>query len=304
MRYSHLLSAILGDVWAIDPRKGDLIAAFIADQVSGIKYSEAEIAARVGQPQAASRVGNVRLKGGGGIAVVPLRGVLSQRGGVNALSEPLASAEDFVDSFQAALADETYSHILLDIDSPGGAINGIPEAAAAIRNAKGQKPITALVNTTAASAAYWLAAQADEVVSSPSGVSGSIGVYTMYENIAAHLEQKGVTAEFISAGQYKTEGNPIDPLSDEARAHIQAQVDDAYQLFVADVAAGRGVAADAVRSGYGQGRAVNAREALAVGLVDRIETKAELITRLGTSKPKSRFSGMSATDWERRHRYA
>ena len=318
MKYQHILSALMGEVWAIEPSKGSLIAAFIADQVSGVKYSAAEITARIApdaadlaanQARAGARIGNVRLKGGGGVAVVSMHGIISPRGGMTNVSEPLASVADFVGGIQAAMADDQFTHVLLDFDSPGGAISGVPEAFQAIKAMRGTKPMVGHVNFSANSAAYWLASAADEISITPSGSAGNIGVYTMHESIGKALAEKGVEREYISAGKHKLEGNPLAPLTDEARAHIQAQVDDAYQMFTADVAAGRGIDAATVRTGYGEGRALHARAALAAGLVDRIETAPQLLQRLGESAsnnpaPRSRYHGMSATDWDRRHRYA
>ena len=91
----------------------------------------------------------------------------------------------------------------------------------------------------------------------------------------------------LSAGEYKVEGNPFEPLSEEARAFIQGQVDAAYAQFVKDVARGRGVSVADVKNGYGQGRALDAKAAKAAGLVDRIEmfddTLARVLGRSGAS---------------------
>jgi ClpP class serine protease len=91
---------------------------------------------------------------------------------------------------------------------------------------------------------------------------------------------QGVATTLVSAGKHKTEGNPWEPLSDEARAAIQHDVDHFYNLFTADVAKGRGVKQADVKTGYGEGRVMNAKDALAAGLVDRVETLGEAATRL------------------------
>jgi ClpP class serine protease len=90
----------------------------------------------------------------------------------------------------------------------------------------------------------------------------------------------GVETTLVSAGKYKTEGNPWEPLSDEARESIQHDVDHFYGLFTADVAKGRGVKQADVKAGYGEGRVMNAKDALAAGLVDRVETLGEAASRL------------------------
>jgi signal peptide peptidase SppA len=146
-----------------------------------------------------------------------------------------------------------------------------------------------------ASAAYWLASQADEIVSIPSGNVGSIGVFSAHQDLSAALEKEGIKVTLIKAGKFKVEGNPFEPLSDEARAQIQTRVDDAYSQFTKDVARGRGVKPSDVRGGYGEGRALPAKEAKAVGLIDRIATMDEV---LGKLTGRSVGGGMRAEDEE------
>jgi signal peptide peptidase SppA len=181
---------------------------------------------------------------------------------------------------KGALADPDVGAVLLDLDSPGGVVDGIPEAAATLRAMRGSKPIVAVANGMAASAAYWLASQADEMSVTPSGAVGSIGVYATHRDMSGAGKLQGVATTLVSAGKHKTEGNPWEPLSDEARAAIQHDVDHFYNLFTADVAKGRGVKQADVKTGYGEGRVMNAKDALAAGLVDRVETLGEAATRL------------------------
>ena len=94
----------------------------------------------------------------------------------------------------------------------------------------------------------------------------------------------------VSAGKFKVEGNPFEPLADEARGELQARVERVYADFVSAVARGRGVSAEAVRSGYGQGRVAGAKQAVALGLADRVDTLEGTIARLST--PQARASVM------------
>jgi ClpP class serine protease len=100
-----------------------------------------------------------------------------------------------------------------------------------------------------------------------------------------------VKPTIISAGKYKTEGNPFEPLTDERRAILQASVDKAYAQFVAAVARGRGVDASIVRDGYGEGRALPSADARRAGLVDRLATMDDTLARL--SSPQIRGKMMS-----------
>jgi signal peptide peptidase SppA len=190
------------------------------------------------------------------------------------------SAEAFGASVQAAAADPAVGAILIDVDSPGGAVSLIPETAQIVADAALAKPVVAIANTLMASAAYWLASQASEVVITPSGMAGSIGVLAMHADNSARLEQMGVDVSLIHAGQFKAEGNPFQPLTDEARADIQAKVDEFYGMFVDGVAQGRGVAASMVRDGFGQGRVVTAAEAVKAGMADRVATFDQTVEEL------------------------
>ena len=157
---------------------------------------------------------------------------------------------------------------------------------------RGQKKQIAQVNDMACSAAYWLASQCDEIVSIPSGTTGSIGVFCAHEDLSAALDKEGIKVTLISAGKHKTSGNPFEPLSDEERAVLQTRVDDAYGQFVKDVARGRGVTPADVRHGYGEGRALGAKDAKAAGLIDRIATMDETLARL--TGRKTATEGMRA----------
>jgi ClpP class serine protease len=119
------------------------------------------------------------------------------------------SVQRFKQSLEAALADDKVTSIMLDIDSPGGSTDLIPEMAAQIRQARKQKPIVAMANTAAASAAYWLGSQASEFVVSPSGKVGSIGVFAAHTDVSEAEAKAGVKTTLISAGKFKTEMSPF-----------------------------------------------------------------------------------------------
>ncbi|NJN53292.1 MAG: S49 family peptidase [Anaerolineae bacterium] len=178
------------------------------------------------------------------------------------------SVQKFTAQFRAALRDPDIASIVIDVDSPGGQVGGVEELAAEIFDARGQKPITAVVNTLAASAAYWIASAADEIVISPSGQAGSIGVFLIHEDMSAALAAAGETVTLISAGKYKVEGNPFEPLTEEARGAMQEMVNEYYGMFTKAVARNRGVKVADVRNGFGEGRVVGAGQAVALGMAD------------------------------------
>jgi signal peptide peptidase SppA len=224
----------------------------------------------------------------GSVSVVPLHGVITPRTSLLGMlfGGGDASLSTFKSNMTAALNDPDSSAIVLDIDSPGGLVDGVPEAAEWLRQARNAgKPIVAVSNHQMASAAYWLSSQAHEIVASPSAQVGSIGVYTTHHDLSEAAKKEGVATTVISAGRFKAEGHPFAPLGDEATAHLQQGVDDLYGMFTQAVAQGRSrasqtVTADDVRNGYGQGRMLIAKRAVAAGLADRVGTLEETVNRL------------------------
>jgi capsid assembly protease len=223
----------------------------------------------------------------GAIAVVPLKGLLMS-GGLLSMLFGIDPVRDFEVSLERAAKDDAVKQIVLDVDSPGGSVENMPELAAKVAAVKRKKPITAVVNTLAASGAYWLASQASEIAITPSGEAGSIGVYTIHRDVSAAAEQAGMKFTVISAGKYKTERNPYEPLSDSAEAALQESVNDYYELFTKGVAAGRGATLEQVKSGFGQGRALTAKRAVRAGLADRVATFDEVIAGLQEGRTPNR----------------
>jgi len=263
-------------VWAMRPDALATLAQLVARE--GRELAGEQIEAR----RATRTAGSARRPGG--VAVVALSGVLMPgAGGLLGMLLGLGSGlATFRSELRTALDDPDISAVVLDIDSPGGLVDLIPETAAEVRAARGDTPIVAVANTLAASAAYWIASQADELVVTPSGEVGSVGVYATHRDVSRAQDAAGITTTLISAGMFKTEGNPYEPLGSDARGAIQASVDDYYDLFVRDVAAGRGTTATDVRDGYGQGRTLTAKRAVAAGLADRVATLEETVGRMAS----------------------
>jgi signal peptide peptidase SppA len=233
----------------------------------------------------------------GSVAVIPVYGIISQR--MNMMSQISGaggtSIEKLTAQFRQALGDTNCKAIVFDVDSPGGSVNGVMELATEIFNARAQKPITAVVNSMACSAAYWLASAASDVVCSPSGQAGSIGVFMIHQDASEAYAKEGIKNTIIKAGKYKTEGNPYEPLSDDARAALLSSVEGYYSMFVKAVAQNRGATQAAVRDGFGQGRSVLATDAVKQDLVDRVGTMDDVLGKYGV-KPGSSSSSMAAAE--------
>ncbi|WP_109808412.1 S49 family peptidase [Sphingosinithalassobacter portus] len=283
MKYRHILLAFASEYWAMEECKLFAIIDLLAAQADGIKFDAAEIEARI-TPQTAAAVARRE----GSVAIVPLRGVISNRINLtpNSSTGGGTSAEAFANAIERAGADDTVKAVVVDADTPGGNVQGVEEAAAAIASLRGRKPVVVQVNGNLASAGYWIGSAADEIVATPSSALGAIGVRTAYDNIIGALEKQGVEREVFSAGKYKGEG-VLGPLSDDARAHIQSTVDEYYTMFVDRVAQGRNVSSDTVRNGFGEGRMVSASQAVKLGMADRIGTMAETLARFTSTSSGS-----------------
>lgn len=271
---SYILQAFMETPWAILPSKLAALEEIVMRHVNGEKLSAEEIEARI---HGASRPLEKRVNR---VAVLPLFGTIFPRANMMTEMSGATSAESFSKNFADLVNDPEISAIVLDVDSPGGAVYGVEELSKKIFEARGKKPIVAVANHSMASAAYWIATAADEVIVSPSGEVGSIGVFAMHKDVSAGLEQAGIKVSLISAGKYKVEGNPYEPLAEEARDAIQKDVDEVYDTFIEAVARNRGVKAAYVRENFGEGRMVAARQAVALGMADRIGTLDETLERL------------------------
>jgi signal peptide peptidase SppA len=167
-------------------------------------------------------------------------------------------------------------------DSPGGSVFGMHELSQKIYESRGKKPIVAIANSEAYSAAYYVASAADELWVTPTGMVGSIGVLSMHVDWSKSNEQQGIGVTYINAGKYKVEGHQDAPLDKEVRAEMQRHVDRYYRMFVESVARNRGTTVDRVESGFGQGRIVGAAEAMRRGMLHRVGTLAEAVQDVRT----------------------
>ena len=283
MNHQLLVAEYLATPWALMPERLSAVTAVIA-RWSGDAPASDEVMHSVAadrNARDARRQASVS-NSGGGIAVLPLYGIVTQRGNmVDDVSGPgTASTQQFSNLLRAALQDETVSQILIDIDSPGGSVYGVAELADEIVSARAQKPVVAIANSLAASAAYWIGCSASEFYVTPGGEVGSIGVWQAHQDYSKAMDEAGVKTTLISAGKFKVEGTPYAPLDEEAQGFMQSRVDDYYAAFTKAVAKGRGVPISQVRDGMGQGRVLGADAALASSMVDGIATFNDVVKKM------------------------
>nr|WP_283771491.1 S49 family peptidase [Chelatococcus sp. YT9] len=225
-----------------------------------------------------------------GTAIISIIRELVNRGAWVGASSGLVSYEGLSHSLRTAARDPQVSAILLDLESPGGEAGGAFETAALVRKVREEKPVIAMVNGMAASAAYAIASGASRIISIPTGLAGSIGVIMLHIDISEYLAAEGVKPTLIFAGAHKVDGNPYGRLPDAVRARFQKDIDAFYSLFVQCVAAGRkGLSAAAIRST--EAETFLGREAVRRGLADDLGTLEEVIdakpSRLGRASVRS-----------------
>ena len=296
MNHQLLVAEFLATPWALMPERLHALASVVMRWSAGIAADtenmvriQADRVIRETRRQASAA------QSSGGIAVLPLYGIVTQRGNmVDDVSGPgTTSTQQFSAALRQLLADDTAGQILIDIDSPGGSVYGVAELADEIQSARAQKPVVAVANSLAASAAYWIGCSASEFYVTPGGEVGSIGVWQAHQDYSRALEDAGVKTTLISAGKYKVEGNPYSPLDDEAQSFMQSRVDDYYAAFTKAVARGRGVPISQVRDGMGQGRVLGADAALAQNMVDGVATFDEVIKKMRRASKQPAPSGAS-----------
>jgi len=278
VKFRRLAAMVFSSPWAIRPEKLAMICELVELRQRGVRFTREEIRSRIGSPPSS---GPLTRQTGSRIAILNLFGVIAPR--MNAIEESSGgtSCEMFGKAFDAAVRDTSVAKIILNIDSPGGSAIMVPETAAKIFAARGIKPIIAVVNGQMASAAYWIGCAADEIVMTPSGEAGSIGVVMVHTDESQADAQAGIKRTVITSAPRKFAGNPFEPLSEDSKRLFQERVQSIHFNFISAVARYRGVSTAKVEADFGQGATLLAADAVAAGLVDRIATFDELLTELG-----------------------
>lgn len=229
-----------------------------------------------------------------GIAIVPLMGVLVPRT-ISTWFGRFPGLDAFRANLSAAAANRDVGAIVLDVNSPGGAYASTPETAALVREIAQVKPVIAMIDALCASAAYMIASQATEIVVTPSGEGGSIGVMAVHVEQSKMMEDIGLKATVFRSRASKGSMNPYEPLTDDARAAMQASVDEADGVFLKAVGQGRNMTVAQVRQvvdDNGLGRVIGAKQLVSLGLADRVATMGQVLTGMVKKTPAKRRSAL------------
>ncbi|WP_264704655.1 S49 family peptidase [Wolbachia endosymbiont (group B) of Apotomis betuletana] len=210
-----------------------------------------------------------------GIAIIRIYGVLTKKTEAFDHILDMTSYENIHEEIESALGDKSIETILLDIDSPGGEVNGVFDLADFIYESRAKKRIIAMANDDAYSAAYAIASSAEKVfVSRTSGV-GSIGVIASHIDQSGFDERQGIKYTTIFAGSRKNDLNPHEPMTSESLGSLQKEVDRLYEMFVQLIARNRGLSIEKIRST--EAGLYFGEKAVEIGLADGVTTFFEFI---------------------------
>lgn len=267
---------ILGAPWAILPEKLMEIQAAYVRHVNNENFDAAQWPTRDRAVETEKPYDVIE-----GVAVIPIHGIIAKRMNLLTRFSGGVSTQLLKRDILTAVADSDVKSIMLDVDSPGGTVDGTEELASTIAEARAAKPIITFTDGLMASAAYWIGSAADMIyISGQTSVVGSIGVVTAHVDYSRYEEKIGVKTTEIYAGKYKRIASEYSPLSSEGRAYLQDQVDYLYSIFVNKVSASRPDRLKIPEKGaipWADGKVFTGIRAIEVGLVDAIVTRELLL---------------------------
>lgn len=228
-----------------------------------------------------------------GVLTVPVKGML-MNGFPFAFGDWATGYEYIIGAVSKGVADAGVSAIVLDVDSVGGTTAGLFDSVDALYELRNDKPIRAVANESAYSAAYAIASAADDITVTRTGGVGSIGIIARHVDQSEALAARGIKVSFIYAGDHKIDGRPELPLSDAAKERFQARVDEQYDIFVATVARNRDVEEQAVRDT--EASIYTARESVENGLADQVGTLDGIVSASAETKQREGVLLMSDQD--------
>ena len=270
----YLASRVFGTPLLIHPRKLEVILSVVGPRMGMVVP---ETSAQLAQTPPPDRVMRTDLQVPN-IAVISILGTLVRRTGAMDAASGLTSYASISAQINAAINDPSVDAVLLDIDSPGGEAGGAFDLADEIVSARSTKPIWAVANDDAFSAAYAIACSAERIYLTRTGGVGSIGVIALHVDQTQRDALDGYRYTAIYAGDRKNDLSPHLPLSNEASTALQTEVDRLYEMFVSTVATNRGLVAQAVRDT--QAGLFYAGDAIEAGFADAIGTADDALRAL------------------------
>ncbi len=306
MKYPHLAARLFNTPLLIHPGKLDAIIAGLGGRLIGNDDIGTAIAQAIRNNPAvdaslpaemfSTRRGTWSKESGyaiaDGVAVINVNGALVHRSRMAADSSYLLGYNEIATRVENAMDDSEAHAVLLVYDSPGGEAQGAFEFSDRLLSLRGKKPMHAIADGLAASAAYMGAAAVDRLAITKTGYAGSIGVVMRHVDFSAAMAADGVKVTHIFAGAHKVDGNQFEPLPESVRSDLQAEINGLYEMFIQSVATARKIDPEAVRKT--QAQTYRGQAAIDAGLADRIATTDELITELAGLRVRSYPVGQTA----------
>ena len=271
--YLRIMAALHEHPWAITPEALETMIGIVENPTD----LEA-VAAKYGRPLE-NTGGMVEMRGR--TAIIGVEGPIFRYANLFTAVSGATSVEGLALALNAAVENQLVSQIVLAIDSPGGEVNGINSLADQIRAATKVKPVTAYIENQGASAGYWIASAATNIVADESAFVGSLGVVASIKDNKAAQERQGVKHYQIVSSQ--SPHKRPDPATSEGLSQIQAMVDTMADLFISRVARFRGISQEDVISRYGGGKVLGASQALQAGMVDKVQAFEPFLASLDPS---------------------
>lgn len=285
---ARIADAALNQPLLLSPDKAAVVIEVLAGRIG---LGGAEVSQFEGSPVAIDASGKVKQYPfrvtRDGVGIVSILGSLVNRGAWVGAYSGLTSYEGIQHQIKEARNSPEVRAVLLDIQSPGGEAIGCFETAAMIRDLAAAKPVTAVVNGIAASGGYALASAAREIVTTDTGVSGSIGVLYIHADLSKRLEKEGIKPTIIMAGARKADGNPYEPLPDEVKSEMQDRIDGLYEKFIATVEMGRGERMTAAMIRATEARVYSGADAVKAGLADRVGSFESVLADLSRGERRT-----------------
>ena len=262
--YPHLMARVFDTPLFISKPKLEVILSVLNEQLELGMETAGVGAADTKSPERAYHVTS------DGVAQIPIHGTLVRRAqGLEALSG-MRSYDQIREEVLDAATDPQVRGILLDIDSPGGEAAGMFDLMSDLREAAEMKPIYAAANDDALSAAYGLASIARQIFVTRTGSAGSVGVIAVHLDESKANEEAGKQYTVLRAGARKAEHNSLEPLTEDGRASLQAELDRLHELFINEVAASRQIDPKQVRAT--EALVYHADNAVSAGFADQVGT--------------------------------
>lgn len=256
MNYPRIIAKVYNEPWCITQEKHYAIQSALDMRLSGALLPIGERDS-MAERMVEGDIANIR--------VIPVHGIMGKHLSGIEMDCGGCSVDSVSGMLDAAAADESVAGILLDINSPGGTVAGIPELGAQIAAITTRKPVVGFTDLECCSAAYWTASQCTAIYGTPSSCIGSIGVYMATLDKSRALEDAGIKVNAFSAGKYKLSGAPFKPLTDEERQMFQNGVDKIYNQFKGAVTSKR-----RLKDEHMQGQTFDGDEAANIGMIDGV----------------------------------